>query len=58
MFDAALEDAWRRNEEFLKAVEFLSPENQEEVGRLIQELGMVFLGEEKVSEEDSDEAPP
>ena len=34
MFDAAPEDAWRRNEEFLKAVEFLSPENQEEVGSL------------------------
>ena len=58
MFDAAPEDAWRRNEEFLKAAEFLSPENREEAGRLIQELGMVFLGEEKVSEENSDEAPP
>lgn len=51
MFDAAPEDAWRRNEEFLKAVEFLSPENQEEVGRLIQELDLVFLGAEKVEED-------
>ena len=58
MFDAAPEDAWKRNAEFLKAVEFIAPENQEEVGRLIQELDLVFLGAEKVSEDTSDEAPP
>ena len=48
MFDAAPEDAWKRNEEFLKAVEFIAPENQEEIGRLIQELDLVFLGAKKV----------
>ena len=48
LFDAAPEDAWKRNAEFLKAVEFISPENQEEIGRLIQELDLVFLGAKKV----------
>lgn len=52
MFQGVPEDAWKRNAEFLKAVEFLSPEIQEEVGRLIQDLDLVFLGAEKV------EAPP
>lgn len=41
------EDAWRRNSEFLKAVEFISEDKQEEAGKLIQELGLVFLGAEK-----------
>ena len=40
------EDAWRRNLEFLKAVEFLSEDKQEEAGKLIQELGLLFLGAE------------
>lgn len=62
LFDAAPEDAWKRNAEFLKAVEFLSPENQEEVGRLIQDLDLVFLGAEKVEEDcnpvPAEESPP
>ena len=40
------EDAWRRNSEFLKAMEFISEDKQEEAGKLIQELGLVFLGAE------------
>ena len=47
MFDSAPEDAWKRNTEFLKAVVFLSEDKQEEAGKLIQELGLVFLGAEK-----------
>jgi len=62
LFDAAPEDAWKRNTEFLKAVEFLSPENQEQVGRLIEELDLVFLGAEKVEEGcnpvPAEESPP
>ena len=38
----------RRNAEFLKAVEFISEDRQEEVGKLIQEMGLVFMGVEKV----------
>ena len=40
------EDAWRRNSEFLKAMEFISEDKQEEAGKLIQELGLLFLGAE------------
>ena len=58
MFGPAPAEAWKRNAEFLKAVEFISEDKQEEVGRLIQELDLVFLGAEKVSEDTSDEAPP
>ena len=57
MFDSAPEDAWKRNAEFLKAVEFISDDKQEEVGKLIQELGLVFMGVEKV-EEPEDDLPP
>ena len=48
MFDAAPEDAWKRNAEFLKAVEFISEDKPEEVGRFIQDLDLVFLGAEKI----------
>lgn len=41
-----VEGSWR-NAEFLKAVQFISEGHQEEVGRLIQELGLVFLGAKK-----------
>ena len=56
LFDAAPEDAWKRNAEFLKAVQFIAPENQEQVGRLIQDLDLVFLGAEKI--EPPPENPP
>lgn len=57
MFDSAPEDAWKRNAEFLKAVQFISEDHQEEVGKLIQDLGLVFLGAEKV-EAPEDDLPP
>ena len=57
MFDSAPEDAWKRSKEFLKAVEFISEDKQEEVGKLIQDLGLVFMGVEKV-EESEDDLPP
>ena len=57
MFDSAPEDAWRRNAEFLKAVEFISEDHQEEVGKLIQDLDLVFLGAEKVEVEEEDLPP-
>ena len=62
MFDAAPEDAWKRNAEFLKAVEFISEGKQEEEGRLIQVLDLVFLGAEKMEaeqkNEDGEDLPP
>lgn len=41
--------------DFLLAARFLDPENQSEVEALIEELGLEFLGAEKVEEEN---APP
>ncbi len=51
------EDVWKCNAEYLKAMELISEGKQEEVGKLIQELGLVFWGVEKIVSEENNEPP-
>ena len=54
---ASPQDAWKCNAEFLKAVQFISEDHQEEVRKLIKDLGLVFLGVEKIVSEENNEPP-
>ncbi len=43
-------DGKRHSKDFLMAAKYLSPENLDNVEALIDELGLMFLGAEKIEE--------
>lgn len=50
MFGPAPAEADKWHQEFLKAAKFISPDKHEEVEALIRDLGLEFMGAEKVRE--------